>query len=264
MFQSNSNLITLQNNLRNHPVYKSIETLEDLRCFVEHHIYSVWDFMSLVKYIQSEISPSIYPWFPNNHGNLRRFINEIVLEEESDETIFKGKYLSHFEIYQKAMDEIGADTKTSKLFIELVRNKGITAIINSSSYIPDCAQKFIGTTFDFINTKKLHIVTSAFTYGRETIVPIMFRSIMKKLGVQENECPTFFYYINRHIEVDDIKHGPIAISLLEKICNNNEEKKSEALETAITALQSRIDFWDKILILINKKKSINSGLLSTY
>ena len=263
MFQSNSDLTTLQDNLRNHPVYKSIETLEDLICFVEHHIYSVWDFMSLVKYIQSEISPSTYPWFPNHNGNLRRFINEIVLEEESDETTFKGEYLSHFEIYQKAMDEIGADTKTSKLFIKLVKNKGITEIINSSC-IPESAQKFIGTTFNFINTKKLHIVTSAFTYGRETIVPMMFRSIIKKLGVQEKECPTFFYYINRHIEVDDIKHGPIAISLLEEVCNNNEKLKLEALQTAIAALQSRIEFWDNIHLIINKKKTINSKSLSTY
>ena len=118
MFHSNSNLIKLQNNLRNHPIYNSIETLEDLRCFVEHHIYSVWDFMSLVKYIQSEISPSIYPWLPNNHSNLRRFINEIVLEEESDELNMRDKYLSHFEIYQKAMAEIGADSSESITFIE--------------------------------------------------------------------------------------------------------------------------------------------------
>ena len=125
MFDTDKDLLTLQNKLNNHPVYESIQTIEDLRCFVEHHIYSVWDFMSLVKYLQHHIAPASYPWFPNANGNLRRFINEIVLEEESDETLIEGQHLSHFEIYQQAMEEIGANTSTSKSFINTVKNSNL-------------------------------------------------------------------------------------------------------------------------------------------
>ena len=106
MFTINHDIINLQNKLENHPIYESIETQEELQCFVEHHIYSVWDFMSLVKYLQFRLAPTSYPWFPQVSGNSTRFINEIVLEEESNELPNGGQYSSHFEIYQQAMIEI--------------------------------------------------------------------------------------------------------------------------------------------------------------
>ena len=53
MFENNLEIKALQNKLHVHPIYESIKTLDDLKCFTEHHIYSVWDFMSIVKYIQS-------------------------------------------------------------------------------------------------------------------------------------------------------------------------------------------------------------------
>jgi Conserved hypothetical protein len=80
--------------------------------------------MSLIKYLQYTIAPTLYPWTPKGEGDVRRFINELVLEEESDETNIPGEYSSHFELYHRAMEEIGADTSASKAFIETVRVKG--------------------------------------------------------------------------------------------------------------------------------------------
>ncbi len=251
MFKTDENLKNLQFMLNNHPIYDSIQTLDDLKCFVEHHIYSVWDFMSLVKYLQNHIAPSNYPWVPHSNGNLRRFINEIVLEEESDQTLVKDQYLSHFEIYHKAMKEIGADTSKSKLFITVVKKYGLEQALDLS--IPEPAKKFIQTTFNYIQSEKIHIIASAFTYGRETIIPKMFISILDKLGVQENECPLFYYYIKRHIEVDDIKHGPMALNLIESICENNKIKIEDAYNTAISSIQARLDFWDGVHKCIQKK-----------
>ena len=253
MFAINHDIINLQNKLENHPIYESIETQEELQCFVEHHIYSVWDFMSLVKYLQFRLAPASYPWFPQVSGHITRFINEIVLEEESDELPNSDQFSSHFEIYQKAMIEIGADINKSEKFIQFVKNDGLENVLDSSD-IPVSAKKFISTTFNFIKSDKLHIVASAFTYGRETIIPAMFRSIVKKLGVRESKCPIFYYYINRHIEVDDEKHGPMAINLLDIVCGNDKEKYNEAVETAKIALNARIEFWDDILDSINAIK----------
>ena len=250
MFKSDEKLIDLQNQLNNHPVYESIQKSEDLKRFVEHHIYSVWDFMSLVKYLQNYIAPSNYPWFPSSNGNLRRFINEIVLEEESDETLFDGKYLSHFEIYQQAMEEIGADTSKSLMFIETVKKKGLNYALELS--IPNNAKQFIKTTFSYIQSEKIHIIASAFAFGRETIIPKMFISILNKLKIKEKECPTFYYYIKRHIEVDDIKHGPMALNLINTICENDVLKEKDAYQTAISSMQSRLNFWDGVYNAIKK------------
>ena len=43
---------TLKVQLINHPLYKMMKSQEDLQVFMEHHVYAVWDFMSLVKKLQ--------------------------------------------------------------------------------------------------------------------------------------------------------------------------------------------------------------------
>jgi hypothetical protein len=52
--------------------------------FMQHHVYSVWDFMSIVKYLQQQIAPTQVPWIPFGDGSVRRFINELVLVPRSN------------------------------------------------------------------------------------------------------------------------------------------------------------------------------------
>ena len=66
--------------LNSHPIYSSLRGLSDLRTFMEHHDYSVWDFMSLAKSIQKTIAPTSLPWMPRGDGSLCRFVNELILE----------------------------------------------------------------------------------------------------------------------------------------------------------------------------------------
>ena len=47
-----SSLGPLRAKLVGHPVFHSVTTLPRLRVFMEHHVYPVWDFMSLLKSLQ--------------------------------------------------------------------------------------------------------------------------------------------------------------------------------------------------------------------
>ena len=242
---------SFKNTLEQHPVYEAIETIENLQCFMEHHVYSVWDFMSLIKFLQSIIAPTVFPWVPRGDASTRRFINELVLEEESDESNISGNFYSHFELYQKAMIEVGANTTPSSNFVNTVKEKGILEALKSSK-IPSPSSSFTSKTFHFIHENKPHQVAAALALGREHIIPCIFRSILQRIGVSDKEAPIFHFYLKRHIHLDEDFHAPLSLRLLNGLCNGDEIKIEEAIDAALVAVNARIAFWDGVLEAIER------------
>jgi len=249
-------IISFKNQLENHPIYDAVSTIEDLQCFMEHHVYSVWDFMSLIKYLQYQVAPTKYPWTPQGEACVRRFINELVLEEESDETNISGEYSSHFELYHKAMQEVGADISVSSKFVDVVQENGIYKALALPG-VPPPSRVFTSTTFQFIENNKPHQVAAALALGREHIIPCMFRSILKKIGVTDKEAPIFHFYLNRHIHLDEDFHAPLSLRLLNGLCDGDETKIQEAIDAAKQAVTARVEFWDGVLTAINENKAVS-------
>lgn len=242
----------LRQQLAQHPVYNSVRDGEDLRIFMRHHVYPVWDFMSLVKYLQGAVAPTTLPWVPRGDGAVRRFVNEIVLEEESDEGLGGpegANYTSHFELYCEAMHEVGEDPAPALNFIDLVQGAGIDAALASAA-IPESAREFMRTTFGFIASGKPHVVAAAFSLGREHVIPAMFRSLLARMGVEQSAAPAFHYYLERHIHLDEGSHAPLALRLLDVLCAGDPQRIAEAEEAAKAALSARIRFWDGVLAAI--------------
>lgn len=237
--------------LEHHPIYEAIATLDDLQLFMEHHVYSVWDFMSLVKYLQGVVAPTGAPWVPVGDGSIRRFINEIVLEEECDET-GNGDYASHFELYQTAMNEIGADTGPVNAFVETVKSGGIERALALPD-LPEPSRQFTTKTFEFIADGAPHKIAAAFALGREHIIPSMFRAILQETGVSETQAPVFHYYLNRHVELDGDFHAPLSLRLLNGLCGGDATKIEEAIAAARAAVQARLQLWDGVLESIQAK-----------
>jgi hypothetical protein len=235
--------------LEDHPIYEAVASIEDLRCFMQHHVYSVWDFMSLIKYLQSVIAPTTYPWSPHGDASVRRFINELVLEEESDETQNPGQFSSHFELYHRAMAEIGANTVPSLQFVNTAATQGIEHALALPG-IPLPSKRFTTRTFAFIHGNKPHEVAAALALGREHIIPCMFRSILKRIGVSDTQAPIFHFYLNRHIHLDEDFHAPLSLRLLNGLCGGDENKIQEAIAAANSAVSARIEFWDGVLTAI--------------
>jgi hypothetical protein len=98
----------LRENIINHKVYGVIRSLDDLRVFMQYHVFAVWDFMSLLKSLQKDLTCVSVPWLPVGSADTRFLINEIVVGEESDVDA-DGNRKSHFEIYLDAMKQSGAD-----------------------------------------------------------------------------------------------------------------------------------------------------------
>jgi len=246
----------LQEQLFQHPVYQSVQTREDLQVFMSHHVYSVWDFMSLVKTLQASFAPTAVPWTPPRDNAASRFINSIVLEEECDEAMpgpnGEQHFASHFELYCQAMTEIGADPAGIVEVSQSAAHDGIWSALENNC-VPPAAREFTHTTFNFIESKKLHCVAAAFALGREHIIPDMFRSLLAKLGVDKQQAPVFHYYLERHIHLDEDFHGPASLQLLDLVCQGDSEKIREAEQAASDAITARIRFWDGVNQVLQSK-----------
>ena len=235
-----------KNRLINHNIYKKINSINDLKLFMEGHVYAVWDFMSLVKKLQQNLTCTNIPWIPSKTPLAARLINDIVLCEETDQ-FNNGKYMSHFEMYISSMIEIGASTKEIINFVKkLEANKDLNDSILKSK-IPNFAKDFMIHTFNIINSNKNHVIAAAFTFGREDLIPDIFIEMVKSINKKENiECNNLIYYLDRHIEVDSEEHGPMALKMINELCGDDEKKWSEALNASISSLKQRINLWNAI------------------
>jgi len=238
------NIEPLRQQIINHKVYSAISELEDLQVFMEHHIYAVWDFMSLLKALQINLTCTTLPWFPVGDAVTRQLINEIVAGEESDVDA-DGKIKSHFELYLDAMAQCGANVLPVKNFLSSLQKGRDFDMAFELAQVPQAARDFVKATFDTINSGKTHLQAASFTFGREDLIPNMFFSMVNDLNsTQPDRVSIFKYYLERHIEVDGDHHSHLALAMTEKLCEKDESYWAEAEETTRQALQKRVDLWD--------------------
>ena len=242
----------LRAQLKTHKLYENLKTIEDIKVFMENHVFAVWDFMSLLKQLQNQLSCTQVPWRPSGNPEAARLINEIVWGEESDLNR-KGIAMSHFEMYLESMKSLGANTKAIKeLQHRLKKGQTIDQALEEAN-LPLHILSFLRFTFEVVNTKKNHIIAAVFTFGREDLIPDMFIEIIKNLTVPEGEdLSDLIYYFKRHIEVDADEHGPMALKMVTNLCEGNVDKITEALAYSKKALELRIGLWDGILRGIEK------------
>jgi len=222
----------------NHPLYNQLNTIEDVQNLMEIHVYAVWDFMSLLKGLQIELTCTTLPWKPIGNTKIRRLINSIVLEEESD-VDSAGNPSSHYEMYLDAMKECGANTSDIDKFVNSVSDLNLPKVNIA-------IDSFLATTFDILNSGEAHKIAAAFTFGREDLIPDMFTAIVNDLS-KEHKLNKFVYYLERHIELDGGEHGPLALELISNLCGEDEQKWKEVEETAIACLVARKELWDLVL-----------------
>ncbi|MCE9586840.1 MAG: DUF3050 domain-containing protein [Verrucomicrobia bacterium] len=236
--------------IESHPVFGSVQSEAQLRLFMENHVFPVWDFMSLLKFLQAELAPATWPWMPRPHGDLVRLINDIVTGEESDKLPkshrSQSTHASHFDLYLMAMREVGADTAPITAFLEVVRSQGLDAALEAPM-VPEPSRAFMRDTFALLREGKAHCVAASFSFGRENVIPGMFNSLLAKLGIGVERAPIFHYYLKRHAELDGDEHGPAALRLVATLCGDDPAKLAEAIEAAKAALASRARLWDRVL-----------------
>ncbi len=236
-----------------HPVYESLRDLDDLKVFMSHHIFAVWDFMSLLKGLQRRMTCLDEVWLPQGERTARRLINEIVLGEESDEV--GGGATSHFEMYLDAMRQIGCSTAAIDAVLAEVR--GGRDVLTALAAAPAAARQFSRTTFAIVKGGSLPAIAAAFTLGREDVIPDMFTVLVADLQRQGRaETSILQDYLARHIELDGDHHGPMAEKLLLEVCGDNEANWQAAGQAAEDSLLARIGLWDGVVQALPKQQQL--------
>lgn len=243
--------------LLEHRLYFELETLEDLAVFMEHHVYAVWDFMSLLKALQVRLTCASVPWVPRGDGRVRRLVNEIVLAEESD-SLLTGGAASHFELYLEAMREVGACTLSVEAFIRHLDSGEPVATALVLAEAPTPVKAFVLNTFDLITRGRAHEIAASFTYGREDLIPEMFTKLVTGLDNQfPGKLATLRYYLDRHIELDGDEHGEMGRQMVALLCDNDPIREEEASLAAAGALQARIELWEGISQVLEDSQALS-------
>lgn len=245
-------LQAVRDELLAHPMYKQMTTPARVRVMMKHHVFAVWDFMTLLKRLQREVTSVEVPWMPYEIPAYTRFINEIVLSEESDED-GRGGYASHFQLYLEAMDEVGADTAPIHAFLRALQDGEDYQEALKQECIPVSAREFVTYNMYTATHGSVHEVAAAFFYGREDLIPDMFELLVDALNKKGANNGRLDYYLRRHIELDGDEHGPLAQKLLDSLCGQDDRKTEEALDVARRSLLMRGRLWDGVLAEIKQK-----------
>jgi hypothetical protein len=230
-----------------HPLYSSINDLDSLRRFTEQHVFAVWDFMSLLKALQQQLTCVRVPWVPVGHAASRYLINEIVTGEESD-VDEAGRRTSHFELYLRAMDQAGSNTDAILSVLNRIDLGSSLEQALADAAVPESAKAFVRHTFQVIADGRPHILAAVFTFGREDLIPSIFIEMVKSISASfPGKADILLYYLERHIEVDGEHHAQLAHQMIAELCGDDDIKWQEATDAAESALKARLMLWDGIL-----------------
>ena len=223
---------------------------------MEDHVFAVWDFMSLLKRLQQDLTCTRVPWFPADNARAARLINDLVIGEETDGD--PDGSMSATSSSTSGLWRTSASTRQFDRFRSLARVGTSVEGGLVRTGVPAHVRAFVAHTMTLAQSGSTEEVLAAFFYGREDIIPEMFSRLQKTLaGARYDKASLrhFIYYIERHIELDGDSHGPMGQELLEGLVADSPERDERALRAACNSIQARIELWNGTLSTLRERRA---------
>ena len=152
-----------------------------------------------------------------------------------------------FDLYHRAITNFGANTTKIDRLLSLIRKGHSVDDAVQASEAGEPVQRFVGHTFEIIDSNDLCRIASAFTFGREDLLPDVFQKIVDQIDREtQGGLTEFKYYLKRHIDLDADEHGPMATRLVSDLCGDDPAKWNAARDAAVSPSNARTTFWDSI------------------
>jgi len=113
------------------------------------------------------------------------------------------------------------------------------------AHIPANTFEFVEHTMQVVEHGSTAEVGASFLFGREDPIPTMFQKLLSQFNKEKVPCDNLKLYLQRHIDVDEDSHGPMADLMLGKLCTT-EEKCEKALNVVKELIEMRVHLWDGI------------------
>jgi hypothetical protein len=157
------------------------------------------------------------------------------------------------------MEQVGAKPDLIHKFIAQIKKGTSVKEAAQQLDVKPAIQDFINFTFSVIDSNQPHIIASAFTFGREDLIPDMFFEIIKneESADQKTSYRKLTYYLKRHIELDGDEHGPLSLLMIQELCGNDEKKWADVLTVALQALEYRIKLWDSVVEQLSEQLELS-------
>jgi hypothetical protein len=140
------------------------------------------------------------------------------------------------------MEEIGADSAAIRSVVALAAREGL-AVALAHPAIPAPSRRFMASTQALIRSGQTHLLAAAFCYGREQLVPALFRQLRQQLTAADLQAPILAWYLDRHIDLDGDQHGALAEQMVLDLCRDNPTAQREVMALRPRVEQERALFW---------------------
>lgn len=246
--------------LTQHPILHAVSDRAGLRVFMASHVYAVWTHISLVKRLQHELTSVAVPWVPPRSRHAARLINELVTGVECDLDA-DGAPISHYELYLDAMQNVGADTRSIRRFVQLIDDGSSSALERAfdSATTPQHVRTYVRHALRVARQGSLAQVMGCFLHERDISLQQSITRLLAEWTRTSPALPRLAYYLERHSQLECGRHAERLQRVVQELDSTSPRFADDVLASARESLGTRIRFWDGVLAEIRHSTASLAG-----